>query len=88
MNENEFFSRMAQLMATVAAPGIPMKDALWDTETIALYLKRNTAVVRERITPQPGFPKAIRIPTKQGRAQPLYKASEVIDWVMSYRDKN
>ena len=70
------------------AARIPVEVDLWNTETIALFLKRNTAVVRERITPMPGFPKAIRIPTTQGRAQPLYKASEVIEWALSHREKH
>ena len=88
MSELDFYTNMAALMKAVVVPGIPLDDALWDTETIALYLKRNKAVVRERITPMPGFPKAIRIPTTQGRAQPLYKASEVIEWALSHRDKH
>jgi hypothetical protein len=36
----------------------------------------------------PDFPKAIRLPTKTGRAQPLYKAAEVIAWTNRHQERN
>lgn len=68
-------------------PSIPLDIALWDTATIAKYLNRNDSAVRERITPLPDFPRAIRLPSKQGLGRPLYKASEVIAWTEKYREK-
>lgn len=87
MSAVEMISQLLDALNKQNSP-IPLDVALWDTETIALYLKRNKAVVRERITPEPSFPKAIRIATTQGRAQPLYRACEVIEWALSHRDKH
>jgi hypothetical protein len=68
---------------------IPVSVDLWDVETIALYLKRNKQVVRDRITQLPDFPAAIRLPTAGSRGgNALYRAKEVIEWVEKYRDKN
>lgn len=72
--------------AQPSAP-IPLAHALWDTATIATYLNRSDAAVRERVTPLPDFPKAIRLPSKQGVGSPLYKAIEVITWAEKYREK-
>ena len=66
---------------------MPLSHDLWDVATIAKYLKRNDAAVRERITPLPDFPGAIRLPSKQGLGRPLYKATEVIAWVKTYRER-
>lgn len=66
---------------------VPLDDQLWDNADIARYLKRTPKVVREGITPQPSFPKAIRLPSK-GKARPLYIASEVIAWAKKQKEKN
>ena len=89
----ELMQQLAAALAAAVRPAIPIEHDLWDTERIADYLKRNTQVVRERIICLPSFPKAIRLPTMNGkgqlsRAQPLYNAMEVIKWAQSFRDKN
>lgn len=79
-----------QLAAAVAAhlaqPAIPVSVDAWDIATIAKVLKRDPQVVRERMACQPDFPKAIRLPTKNGRSQPLYWAKEVLAWMQSYQE--
>jgi hypothetical protein len=80
--------KLAEAVAALARPAIPLSIELWDMATIALYLKRDAQVVRERMACLPTFPKAIRIPTKTGRSQPLYNALEVIKWVQSYQEKH
>lgn len=87
MSEGELLEKLANALAKHFKPGIPLDVDLWDVSMIAQFLKRDPAVVRERITPLPDFPKAIRLPAKQGRAHPLYKAAEVIQWAETYREK-
>lgn len=88
MNDTEFVERLAEALAGYVRPTIPLSIDLWDIGMIANYLKRDPQVVRERMACLPGFPKAIRLPTKTGRAQPLYSAKEVIEWVHSHKEKN
>jgi hypothetical protein len=85
---NELIEQLAAALADSIRPQIPLSVDLWDTATIAAYLKRDPQVVRERMTCLPSFPKAIRLPTTKGRAQPLYNAKEVIAWVQSFQEKN
>jgi hypothetical protein len=81
---------LEKLLAKISAPAptIPIAIDLWDIASIAAYLKRDPQVVRERMACLPSFPKAIRLPTKTGRAQPLYKATEVIAWTNSHQERN
>lgn len=85
---NQLIERLAEAVAALTKPAIPLSIDLWDIATIATYLKRDPQVVRERMACLPSFPKAIRLPTKTGRAQPLYNAQEVIKWVQSYQEKH
>lgn len=87
MTAGELMDKLATALAKHFKPALPIEIDLWDVATVAQYLKRDPASVRERITCLPDFPKAIRLPSKQGRAHPLYKAAEVIDWAERYREK-
>jgi len=81
--------RLAEQLAEHIRPQFPIEIALWDTQTIAAYLKRSHAVVRDRIVCLPDFPKAIRPPSARSeRGFPLYEAKEVIAWSKKYKDKN
>lgn len=78
---------LANKIADAVRPAFPLDVDLWDVKTIASYLKRDAAVVRERICCLPSFPSAIRIPNAQGqRMHPLWKASEVVTWAESFRE--
>jgi hypothetical protein len=88
MSDVDLIERLADAVAQRMTPPIPLAVDLWDIATIAAYLKREPGTVREQIACLPSFPKAIRLPTSKGRAQPLYNAKEVIAWVQSYREKN
>lgn len=85
--EGELLEKLATALAKHFRHIIPIDIDLWDVSMVASYLKRDPAVVRERITALPDFPKAIRLPARQGRAHPLYKAKEVIEWAETYREK-
>lgn len=90
MSPGELLEKLSSALAKhlkATAPAIPVEVDLWDVATVASYLKRDPAVVRERITCLPDFPKAIRLPSQRGRAHPLYKATEVIQWAETYREK-
>jgi hypothetical protein len=77
--DTALIKKLASAVAQLVRPLIPLEIDLWDIETIARYLKREAATVRDRMACLPGFPKAIRLPTTRGKAQPLYNAREVID---------
>jgi len=67
---------------------IPLDLRLWSAEHIAEYLNRTVSQTRQAILCLPDFPRPYRLPVANGtkRAHPLYKASEVIEWVEGYRD--
>ncbi|WP_245774420.1 hypothetical protein [Rugamonas rubra] len=88
MSESQFVAKLAEAIEKLQRPAIPLSVDLWDIATIAQYLKRDPQVVRERMACLPSFPRAIRLPTKSGRAQPLYNAKEVIAWVQSHQEKS
>lgn len=88
ITEIDLIEKLAEAIAKHTRPAIPLSIDLWDIATIAQYLKREPATVRERMACLPSFPKAIRLPTARGGAQPLYKATEVIAWVQKFQEKN
>lgn len=66
---------------------LPVEIDLWDTEMVASYLKRSHVTTRDTIIVQPSFPKPIRLPGR-ARANPLFKAREVIAWAESFQSKS
>ncbi|UCF24094.1 MAG: hypothetical protein JSV72_00785 [Ralstonia sp.] len=98
MSEADLIERLAEAIGKRIKPALPLDVQLWNLEMIGAYLQRSTRVVGERIVTLPGFPKAIRLPAARaktageeddgkGKAQPLWKASEVIAWTEGHRDK-
>jgi hypothetical protein len=67
---------------------IPIDVALWDSDTIATYLRRSPRSMKN-ITPLPDFPKPIVLPSAgNGRnVMKLWKAVEVISWTEGYQQK-
>jgi hypothetical protein len=89
MSENELIQQMAAAVAQHLQPAIPVNIDLWDVATIARVLKRSETQVRNRMICLPDFPKAIRLPAAGGgRAQPLYRANEVLEWTRKYQDRH
>lgn len=67
---------------------VPLSAQLWDTEMVASYLKRSYNTTRDSILVLPTFPAPIRLPSSgKGRAYPLYKAREVVEWAESYQSR-
>lgn len=89
MSEQEMIQQVAAALAAQLQPPIPVAIDLWDVATIARVLKRSETQVRNRMICLPDFPKAIRLPAAGGgRAQPLYRASEVLEWTRKYQDRH
>jgi hypothetical protein len=82
---------MARLIEAISGlqTRIPITIDLWTVKEIGAYLKRSSAVVRERIVSTPGFPPAIYLPSGggRGRRHPLWKAKEVIAWVEKHQER-
>lgn len=88
-NDNDLINRLAAAVADRIRPQIPFDYEMWDIATIAACMKLSEAQVRERLAPQPDFPKAIRLPTTRGgRGHARYRAKEVWAWMMKYQDKH
>ncbi len=87
--EVDLIDKLALAISThLKPPPIPLSVDLWDIGIIATFLKREPQVVRERIACMPSFPRAIRLPTKNCRTQPLYKAKEIIEWAEKHQERN
>jgi hypothetical protein len=82
-DEKEILKAILQKLTERA---IPIEVDLWDTEHIALYLKRSYTTVRDKILCLPNFPRPIRIMPNKERSHPLYKAREVIQWAESLQE--
>ena len=60
---------------------LPLDAQYWNAETVAEALQVSKGQVLQRLAPLPSFPKARRIPTTEGRGQPRWKATEVLNWI-------
>jgi len=88
-DDNDLINRLAAAVADRIRPQIPFDYEMWDIATIAACMKLSEAQVRERLAPQPDFPKAVRLPTTRGgRGHARYRAKEVWAWMMKYQDKH
>ncbi|WP_036170393.1 hypothetical protein [Massilia sp. 9096] len=88
-NDNDLINRLAAALADRIRPAIPFEYEMWDIATIASCMKLSEAQVRERLAPQPDFPKAVRLPTTTGgKGHARYRAKEVFAWMMKYQDKH
>jgi len=89
MSEQEMIQQVAAAIAAQLQPPVPVQIDMWDVATIARVLKRSETQVRNRMICLPDFPKAIRLPVAGGgRGQPLYRATEVLDWIGKYQDRH
>ena len=88
MKDADIIERLAAAVAERVKPAVPLHIDLWDIATIAVYMKRDATTVRERFACLPDFPPAIRLPSAKGnRAQPLYRAKDVIAWTLKYQER-
>jgi hypothetical protein len=80
MSEKEI---LAAILQKLSERLIPVEVDLWDTEHVALYLKRSYTTVRDKIIVRPDFPRPINLNRTKERSHPLFKAREVIKWAES-----
>lgn len=80
MSEKEI---LAAILQKLSERSIPVEVDLWDTEHVALYLKRSYTTVRDKIIVRPDFPRPINLNRTKERSHPLFKAREVIQWAES-----
>lgn len=81
-------SQLANLLVARLKTASLMDLTLWTTENVAVYLNCSARQVADRFSKLQSFPRAIRLPTKDGHTgQPRYKASEVIAWAEKHQDK-
>lgn len=87
MNRLIPIDQLAEEIAERLRQAIPLSIALWDINTIAIYLKVSSRHAAERIVVLPDFPKAIRLPSRggEGIGHPRWKAAEIIEWVEKYQ---
>ncbi|QYF95757.1 hypothetical protein KY495_11715 [Massilia sp. PAMC28688] len=84
----DLVKRCEALLVKLDQPAISLEFQLWDHGDVSAYFKRHPRTVREQITCLPSFPKAIRLPSKDRCAQPLYRAGEVVEWANQFRDRH
>jgi prophage regulatory protein len=77
----------AELAQRIRVAYIPIQYDLWDSGTIANYLKVSPKHVLQRYAPLTDFPQPIRLPSDKRAGQPLWKAAEVIAWAEKYQEK-
>ena len=84
----DMIETLASAIARHTARRIPLAVDLWGVSEIADYLKLSEQHVRDNYVSRPEFPKAVRLPGKDGRrGHPRYKAAEVIRWAESWIGK-
>ncbi len=82
-------TELAEKLAELATPAIPLRVDLWGAKQIGAYLKVTPRQVLERYALLPGFPLSIRLPSATGKrgSPPRWKAWEVIRWAESYQER-
>lgn len=85
-NLESIMSQMLTLLQEQAS--VPIEYQLWDEKDIALYLKYSVKYTREHIIRHPFFPPPRKIPTSKNgdRYANRWKATEVIEYAMSFKD--
>lgn len=89
MSEPDLIERIVDAITKKMTTPVPLSVQLWNAKIIGGYLQRSPAVVMERVVTLPGFPPPIRLPTRaeNSKGQPLWKATEVIAWAESHRQR-
>lgn len=87
MTSSELIDQLAAALASRVSR-VPLEIALWSVDDVAAYLNSTPKSVCNHVLCLPGFPAAIRLPTKTGgRGRPMFKAQEVIQWAESYQER-
>ena len=88
MTEHAMIEQIAHAIMRIIPVTIPLDEDYWDYDAIGKRVKRDAATVREKWACLPSFPSARILPSAGSRgAQPLYKATEVIEWIEKHKRK-
>lgn len=75
------------LISMMVKPRMPADYPYVDIADIADMLRRSPSYVRATYLPLPDFPKAIRLPCRNGdKGHPTFKRKEVIAWADKYQE--
>ena len=86
--QTDIIAQLAAAIADRVQPRVPLDIALWSADDVAVYLGMTTKTVSNHVVTLPGFPQAIRLPSRTGgRGHPRWKAGDVIAWAESYQDR-
>lgn len=86
MSEAELIDKLAVAVAQKVKPAVPLDVALWDIESIAVYLIVSKAQAQRYIA-MPGFPDRARFSSEKGKGHPRWRAREVIEWAEKHFPK-
>ena len=85
---NDLIDQLAIAIADRVVPQIPVSIDLWSSKECAAYLKVSPRTFLESYACKPGFPAAIRLPSRgTHKGMPRWKAVEVIKWVEKFTDR-
>lgn len=62
-------------------------NMLWTLDDVCMYLRVERTKLRA-FQADPGFPRAIRLPSDKGSGHPRYKAGEVMSWAEGFQEKH
>lgn len=63
------------------------EQTLWDAGECGEYLRVAPRTITEHYALLPGFPAAIRLPSKGKRGRPRWFAMEVVEWAQGLRER-
>lgn len=85
METNTDSIQLLEQLVRLLRPEIPLEVDIWDAKTVAAFLKVAPRYVTERYALMDDFPTPFRLPSKNGRGHPRWKAVEIIRWAEQYR---
>lgn len=78
---------MQELIAKLDKPDTPLDNTLWGAAKCAGYFEVSVIHFKTRIAVVPNFPMSANLETINGKMNPKWKASEVVEWAMAHWDK-
>lgn len=87
MEMRDLIDQLAEALAKrVHAHPVPLDVALWNAAEVGAYLGLSPRTVAEKVSVQPGFPRAIIPGIGKQKPERRWKAVEVIAWAESRRE--
>jgi len=87
MDNTTIIDQLAEAIAAHTRPTIPLSIAIWDVKAVGAYLNKTERQITERYANMRGFPRAIRLPSANGKGHPQWYAREIIEWVEKHQEK-